>query len=164
MAAVAVDSPAKKMEEKFECKICNRKFDTNESLVQHNTAKHFHEKVKKKSGKKYLLLSLFIIAILLFSYTFYVRAKQPGDYNNFAKCLTENGTVIYGNDYCQYTNKQLNMFGKSKEFLNYVKCSENQNLCDEKAVKITPTWEIKSYRLEGVQEFEKLSEMSGCEI
>ena len=90
--------------------------------------------------------------------------KKPGEYDRFAKCLTEKGTVIYGNDYCQYTNKQLNFFGKSAKYLNYVKCADNQKLCDDKNVKITPTWEINKEMYEQVQTFERLSSLSGCEI
>jgi len=48
--------------------------------------------------------------------------------------------------------------------LNYVKCIENEELCDSKGVKTTPTWEINGTMYEGVQSFEKLSEISGCSI
>jgi len=71
---------------------------------------------------------------------------------------------MYGNDFCQYTTKQLNLFGKSKKDLNYVKCIENKELCDSKGIKITPTWEINGSFYQQVQSFEKLSELSGCKI
>jgi len=72
--------------------------------------------------------------------------------------------VIYGNDFCQYTNRQLNFFGKSKKYLNYAKCTNNNELCDSKGVKITPTWEINGKLYEQVQSFETLSSLSGCKI
>ena len=90
--------------------------------------------------------------------------KKPGSYDSFAKCLSEKGAVIYGNDFCQYTNKQLNYFGNSKKYLNYVKCIDNKELGDSKAIKVTPTWEINGQMYEQVQTFEKLSAVSGCEL
>ena len=96
--------------------------------------------------------------------TFYVRSQKPGQYDEFAKCLTEKGAVIYGNDFCQYTAKELNWFGNSEKYLNYVKCVNNKELCDSKGVKITPTWEIEGKTYEGVQGIEKLAELSGCKI
>ena len=58
----------------------------------------------------------------------------------------------------------MGFFGKSKEYLNYIRCSENKELCDQKGIKITPTWEIEGKMYEQVQNFERLSAISGCEI
>lgn len=149
----------------FKCNICNRDFISEESLKQHNEMKHpVKEKKIKVNKKKYIILSLFILIVLFSSMTIYSYAKKPGKYNDFAKCLTEKGAVIYGNDYCSYTNIQLNFFGKSKEYLNYIKCADNEKLCNEKSVKTTPTWEIDGKMYEQVQTFEKLSAITGCEI
>jgi len=148
----------------FECKICNKKFNSKESLEQHIKAKHQEKEEKKpKNTKKYLLFGIFLVAIILFAVTFYVKSLSPGKYDDFAKCLGEKA-VIYGNDFCDYTNQQRNLFGKSQKHLNYVKCIENEELCNSKQVKITPTWEINGTNYEGVQGFEKLAALSGCEI
>ena len=85
-------------------------------------------------------------------------------YDDFVDCLNEKGAVIYGNDYCSYTTNQLGFFGKSKEGLNYVKCVNNEELCNSKGVSITPTWEIGGKTYSGVQTFEKLSSITGCNI
>ena len=110
------------------------------------------------------MLGLFVISLVLFSYTVYVKAKKPGSYDDFAKCLTEKENVIYGNDFCQYTTKQLNFFGKSGKYLKYVKCIDNKQLCEKKGVKITPTWEINDSMYEQVQTFENLARLSGCKL
>ena len=122
------------------------------------------EKKVKINKKKYVIFSLLILIIFFSSITFYSYEKRPGEYNDFAKCLTEKGAIIYGNDYCQYTNIQLNFFGKSKEYLNYIKCADNERLCNEKGVKTTPTWEINEKMYEQVQTFETLSSITGCKI
>lgn len=147
------------------CEICNRNFSSEESLNQHNSMKHRVEEKKGKVGfKKYLIIGIIFLIIIFGFLSAYNYTKKPGNYDGFAKCLTENGVVIYGNDFCSYTANQLGMFGKSKKYLDYVKCINNEVLCDEKGVKTTPTWWIKDYKLEGVQSFERLSELSGCEI
>lgn len=152
----------------FKCEVCSKSFGNEESLKQHTNSKHGSSEGgkinKKKNIKKYGLLLVLFLALVIFSYTFYVKSQKPGDYDGFAKCLTEKGAVVYGNDYCQYTNKQLNFFGKSAKYLNYVKCIDNTKLCDSKGVKITPTWEIDGEMYEQVQSFEKLSELSRCEL
>ena len=149
----------------FKCNICNKNFSSEEGLRQHNEMKHrVEEKKVKINMRKYIIISLFLLIILFSILTINSYMKKPGDFDNFAQCLTEKGAVIYGNDYCQYTLKQFGMFGKSKKYLNYVKCIDNETLCDAKGVKITPTWEIKGQVYEQVQTFEKLSILSGCKI
>lgn len=151
----------------FKCEICSKNFETNESLEQHNSMKHSNavdEKPKKISFRKYIILGIIGLIIIFSSFSIYSYAKKPGQYDTFAKCLTEKGAIVYGNDFCSYTAKQLNYFGKSDKHLNYVKCAENEALCNEKGIKITPTWEIKGKMYEQVQSFETLSIASGCEI
>jgi len=155
-----------KQMKKVECKICNQKFESDESLRQHTDSKHQNNKEGRftKKIKSYLIVFLLLVAIGVFSYTFYLRSHIPGQYDEFAKCITEKDVVIYGNDFCQYTNKQLNFFGKSRKYLNYIKCAENKELCDSKSIKITPTWEIAGKMYEQVQSFERLSDLTGCKI
>ena len=153
----------------FECKICNKKFETKESLGQHIKDKHENKEEKepnkiKKNTKKYFLLGIFLIVIILLIATFYVKSLRPGKYDDFAKCLTEKGAIMYGNDFCSYTTQQRNGFGKSQKYLNYVKCFDNEDLCNSKQVKITPTWEINNEMYEGVQGFEKLVALTGCGV
>ena len=147
------------------CEICNRNFDSNEALNQHNLAKHsIQEKKTKLNFRKYIIISLTILIIVFLAGSVYSNMKKPGSYDEFAKCLTEKGAIIYGNDYCQYTIKQLNYFGNSKQYLNYIKCLDNKELCDSKNIKTTPTWEINGKMYEQVQTFESLTAITGCKI
>ena len=148
----------------YRCENCNKNFSSEESFRQHNLAKHANEKSKKINFKKYFIFTAIGLIIILLVLSVNSYMKRPGQYNDFAKCLTEKGAVVYGNDYCSYTVKQLNYFGKSKEFLNYVKCADNEALCNSKGVSITPTWEINDETYSGVQTFERLSAVTGCEI
>ncbi len=149
----------------FKCNVCNRDFSSEESLRQHNEMKHRVEEKKAKINiSKYVIISLFLLIVLFSILTINSYMKKPGKFDDFATCLTEKGAVIYGNDYCQYTVQQLGMFGKSKKYLNYVKCIDNEQLCNEKGIDITPTWEIDGKMYQQVQNFERLSAISGCEI
>ena len=146
----------------FECTSCQKHFTSQESLNQHNQSKHFTIEKRPIHFKRYFIFFALIVIVGLSAYMVTSNMNKAGDYDTFARCLTEKGVVVYGNDYCQYTVKQLNFFGKSKESLNYVKCAENPVLCDEKKVTITPTWEINGKMYEQVQTFEQLAAYSGC--
>lgn len=148
----------------YRCEDCNKSFNSEESFIQHNLAKHANEKHKKINFKKYFILIAIGLTILLLVLSVNNYIKKPGEYDDFAKCLTEKGAIVYGNDYCQYTVKQLNFFGKSQKFLNYVKCANNEALCNEKNIQTTPTWDIDGESYSGVQTFEKLSAVTGCGI
>ena len=145
------------------CKICNKEFGNENSLKQHVSAKHSSTSDKEKiNWRRYVVFGLIGMIILFFVMSVSSYVKKPGEYNEFAQCLTDKGVIVYGNDFCQYTAKQLNFFGKSKKYLNYVKCIENKELCDSKGVDTTPTWEINGKMYEQVQSLERLKELSGC--
>lgn len=148
------------------CNICNRNFKTEESLKQHNQMKHSFEKAKSKkiNSRKVFMFTVIILIIILSSFSIYSYTKKPGEYDDFAKCLSEKEVIVYGNDYCSYTSTQLNYFGKSKKYLNYVRCVDDEELCNNKNIDVTPTWEIDGEMYEQVQNFEKLSSLTGCEI
>lgn len=150
----------------YKCNDCNRNFKTQESLHQHNSMKHVNERKEKAriNFKKYFIFSTIILIVILIALSINAQIKKPGQLDGLAKCLTEKEVVIYGNDYCQYTVKQLNFFGKSQKYLNYVKCSENNELCDSKNIQTTPTWEINGEMYSQVQPIDKLAAISECEI
>jgi hypothetical protein len=152
----------------FKCEDCNKFFESEESLNQHNSMKHSATEISGKKGKvnsrKYFIIGISVLIVIFLAMTVYSYSNKPGNYDEFATCLTDSGVVVYGNDHCSYTLSQLSMFGKSKTYLNYVKCTENGELCDEKEVSLTPTWEIGENKLEGVQGLQKLSDLSECEL
>ena len=98
------------------CEKCNRNFNSEESLNQHNSMKHTNQKKQKTkiNFKKYFILSSIILIVVLIGFSISIQLKKPGEFDEFAKCLTEKGVIVYGNDYCSYTIKQLNFFKKSQ--------------------------------------------------
>ncbi len=111
------------------------------------------EKERKAKTKKKIIaigLGIFIIFGVMITYV----VASPGKYNTFAKCLTEKGAVMYGEDWCQYTQGQKAMFGKSFKYINY---EVKQNL------RVRPTWIINGDTYEKVQSFQRLSALTGCQ-
>jgi hypothetical protein len=120
----------------------------------------FHEHQQKSKKKKYYTIGAIIAIMVLavISFSVYSMAK-PGQYESFAKCLSEKGAVMYGAmDWCKYTQAQKGMFGKSFKYINY---HEFQDL---PGIKKTPTWVINGEWHENTQSFDKLAAATGCQL
>ena len=130
--------------------------ETSTTIHSQNSYKS-QESGSKRSIKKYFIISavlLIIIGIVTYSVYYY---KQPGRYDEFAKCLSGREVVIYGAvEWCRYTQLQKSMFGKSFKYLNY------QDYRKLDGIKKTPTWVINGKWYENVQSFDRLKELTGC--
>ena|SRR3989344_7537978 len=62
------------------------------------------------------------------------------DKDNFAKCLTEKGFVMYGAYWCPHCQNQKLAFGDSFKYIKYIECTEEVKLCIDKNIKGYPTW------------------------
>ena len=130
--------------------------ESRRSLEEHRQREERFKEEKTKQAKrkkKYIAITAVIILVLgsLAAYGF----LSPGNYDDFAKCLTTKGVVMYGENWCQYTNAQKGMFGKSFKHVNYEIKTD---------LRIRPTWVIDGKTYETVQSFERLSELTGCKI
>ena len=112
-----------------------------------------------KKSKYYVIAAVAGLLILIIaSYSVY-SLNKPSPYDDFAKCLTEKGAVMYGAlDWCKFTQAQKAMFGNSFKYVNY---HEYQELT---GIKKTPTWVINGQWYENTQSFEKLSAITGCKF
>jgi hypothetical protein len=114
-------------------------------------------------GIKYFLV--FIIIVIAFGVyaTFQNRKGDGKDYTEFAQCLTDKGFIMYGAEWCSYCKANIRAFGKAFEYIEYVECPENIDLCVEKGIEGYPTWisgEGQVYR--GLQSMANLAAASGC--
>ena len=82
--------------------------------------------------------------------------------DDFARCLSEKGAVMYGTEWCSHCQEQKARFGKSFSFVEYVDCDKNREECLEKGIRGYPTWIINGERYSGVQSLKKLSELTSC--
>ncbi|MBT4540638.1 hypothetical protein HOC35_03925 [Candidatus Woesearchaeota archaeon] len=115
---------------------------------------------KKKS--KYLLFTLFVLTLLTIASC--SSNQGPGKYDTFAKALTEEGVKMYGTEWCSHCKSQKELFGASFQYINYIDCDKESNICDAAEVKGFPTWEIDGRLYPGEQSFEELSLYSGVEF
>ncbi len=114
----------------------------------------------KKSFRTYAIAGGILLLVIAGIFGIVMATSKNND--RLAQCLKDKGAVIYGNEWCQYTQRQKDLFGSSFSRLNYVVCDENATLCDEKRVRITPTWEINGRMVEQVQPLKALAALSNC--
>ncbi|MFQ5474461.1 MAG: hypothetical protein ACE5DM_01365 [Candidatus Nanoarchaeia archaeon] len=120
----------------------------------HNAREERFKKQKEEDRRKARKIFAISAVVILFVIALGVYAwRSPGKYDGFAKCLTEKGAVMYGEDWCQYTNGQKAMFGKSFKYVNYVQ---------KTGLETRPTWVIDGKEYPKVQSFERLSALTGC--
>ena len=97
-------------------------------------------------------------------------SEASGEYDSFAKCLTDSGMKMYGAYWCPHCNDQKEMFGDSWKNINYIECSlpggnGQTKICIQEGIRAYPTWELPDgVRIEGGLSFSQLSEYSGCSL
>jgi hypothetical protein len=117
----------------------------------------------RKPWLKFTLIGVGAVAILIVILAI-GYALSPGPYDNFAKCLSEEGATMYGAmGWCKYTQGQKAMFGKSFKHINYYEHTEYP-VEQYGAIKKTPTWIIGGKVYENTQSFDELSRLTGCPI
>ena len=79
------------------------------------------KKIKKKYwvGIVSLVAVSALVAVLVMTFA---GAQEEADYSGFAKCLTDNGLVFYGTDWCGHCQDQKEMFGKDIDLIDFVNC------------------------------------------
>ena len=122
-------------------------------------------------SQKLLYGSLAAVAVVALLAVWSLRGgseKVPGKYDDFAKCLSEKGAIMYGAYWCPHCQNQEEIFGNSWKFVSYVECSlpnraGQTELCRKAGVDGYPTWEFSGGgRAEGELSLQQLSEKSGC--
>ncbi|MBI2523267.1 hypothetical protein HYW19_02680 [Candidatus Woesearchaeota archaeon] len=115
----------------------------------------------KMSNKKIAFVSIVSVLLILAGIGIgvsFANSNKPGPVDDFAKCLTEKGAVVYGAPLCKYTAAQKAMFGNSMRLIDYRDFTQDPN------VEITPTWLINGAYYQNVQTFDRLADLTGCKI
>lgn len=111
--------------------------------------------------KRKILIAM--VGFLLIASIIIFEEPQP-NYEKLAKCLTEKGAKLYGSGACLYSNSQKKAFNNASAYLNYINCDENAEECHDANITEYPIWVIDGKQYPGEQEFEKLGELTGCEL
>lgn len=89
-----------------------------------------------------------------------------GDTENaigLAQCLNDSGAVFYGTEWCSHCADQKALFGNAFEYVVYVDCGENEDLCQAEGIVGYPTWKFADGSLlVGTQSLYSLAEQSNC--
>ena len=118
---------------------------------------------------KTIIGSAILVVILVAIVAFVDTGKtEPGKYDDFAKCLSEKGAVMYGAASCSHCLENKKAFGDSFKYINYVECPENISACIDVGIGAYPTWLVgtstKIVGFEGNSTFEELAKATGCEL
>ena len=111
-----------------------------------------------------IIVGIFIVSIVIYS------KNTPGQYDDFAKCVSESGAKFYGAYWCPHCNDQKKDFGNSFEFIDYIECSlpnraGQTQICIDKEIKGYPTWEFgNGERVSGRLSFDIISQKTGCSL
>src|SRR3990167_8799212 len=118
-------------------------------------------------NKKLLILTIIIVVFFGAVYWLYPIKSQPtvGKYDEFAKCLASSGVTMYGAYWCSHCQNEKRNFGSSFQYVPYVECTQEVELCRAKGVAGYPTWITEDgKKYEGEQGLNRLAEISGCEL
>ncbi len=116
-----------------------------------------------KSIWTYVIIIVIVIAGI-YAYQYFTKDSiNPGQQDEFAAYLTEQGAIMYGTDWCSYCKKQKELFGDSFRYINYVNCDQERQVCVDADVKGYPTWEIDGETYSGLQSLERLAQLTRYE-
>lgn len=111
---------------------------------------------------KYFLISAFFAAAVAVAWIAF-RESPSHALDGFAMCLKENGVTMYGADWCPHCRNEKKRFGAAFQYVPYVECPDEPELCLELGVRGYPTWIFSDgRRFEGEQGFANLAAASGC--
>jgi len=119
---------------------------------------------------KVITLLIIIVAIVLISvigvtYTGNMVGTVPNEkLDEIAKCITKRGAVLYITSNCGSCDEQKKEFGNSFRFLNYVDCSEHEDLCLIAGIEGYPTWRVNNVNYPGVRSPGEMAYITGCQF
>lgn len=128
--------------------------------------------MKIKLSWKVLIFGVILLALvgLYGSITgwFAASPQSSGNYDNFAKCLTEKGAKFYGSYQCGHCRAQKELFGSSIKYIDYIECGPLSGPwakeCIDADVTSVPLWIIDGMRYLGTQSLEELSRITRCSL
>jgi hypothetical protein len=113
----------------------------------------------------------FVLVLLIAIFGSFPRVSAADNkLDNFAKCLTQKQTKMYGLFWCQHCADQKEMFGSSFQYVTYVECGvpgthKATDECKAAGIKKTPTWTFSDgSRHEGPMPLADLAKQTGCKL
>ena len=117
-----------------------------------------------EKGENWFENPMIWIGVIVVAVLFWVILPSPGEYNDFANCVSESGVVMYGTELCSHCRDQKELFGDSFVDINFVDCNKDRDECLGEGVSVYPSWKIDDEIYSGKQSLERLADLSGCEL
>jgi len=115
-----------------------------------------------------IILSISMIFVLAFSFFALLDrgdGVQAAPLDSFAQCLTEKNVTMYGSATCSHCLNEKKLFGDSFQYVRYVECMKQPNVCVAAGIEGVPTWVLGDGRnLVGEQGLQGLANVTGCEL
>ena len=123
----------------------------------------FRKRQRNKRIANYAIITLLVIIAAFGIYSLVGDSEEPGQYDAFARCVTAEGAIMYGTDWCPHCQEQKRLFGSSFRLINYINCDLNAAACELAGVQGYPTWNFaQGPPLAGTQQLGILAERTGC--
>jgi len=90
--------------------------------------------------------------------------REPGQFDEFAQCMTDQGFVIYHTDACPYCKAQEAAFKGSFDLINSVECTQSPLDCMDADIEGYPTWVFEGKKYPGKRSLSELAELSKCDL
>lgn len=100
-----------------------------------------------------IIFGVIIIATVI------LNKQTPGTSKDIAECIGKEST-LYTQLGCHACETQEEMFGENYQYLNIIDCLFEKDKCSE--ITATPTWIINGEKYIGVQNINKLKDLTNC--
>jgi len=124
----------------------------------------------KGSTKIVIGILIATVVVLAFFRLTSNASAEPGIYDDFAQCLSDSGTKMYGAYWCPHCENQKKLFGSSFDYAPYIECDPlgddaQPELCKSQAIEGYPTWIFPDgTRRSGEIPLRTLAALSDCEL
>jgi hypothetical protein len=121
---------------------------------------------KRERNKKILNYSILVLIVAAAAYGIYAATRErASEHDALAQCLTEQGTIMYGTDWCPHCQAQKRLFGDSFRYVTFINCDYNAAACTAAGVEGYPTWTFaRGPPAAGEQTLETLATRSECPL
>jgi len=109
---------------------------------------------------KKIWVTIIIILIVITISVVIINSRSNGVSKEITECIGKN-SELYTQLGCHACQTQEKMFGKNYQYLNVIDCWYERDKCAN--IQYTPTWIINNQKYTGIQNIEKLKELTGCE-
>ncbi len=110
------------------------------------------------------ILAIVLVSLVVFygynTLTGKVISGADSQTNQLAKHLTSIGAKMYGTEWCSFCSEQKKLFGDSFEYIDYIDCGQDKDICVSAGVLGYPTWIINGQNYPGLQSLDRLENLS----